>query len=345
MKDKINELNNLYIPVLEKIEQVRECLGSHSIDHALVFLNNHHIKIDNEVECIKYPIPTIICKLNGIQTKIGLDLATDKDYIGFIKFTLSKEELLSFNFDALRSFRIEIYGFYYFQELVGFEDLEQIKQNAINSKELVLYIKTRISSITQIENIIDEMAKQKETRPQKTFSMSSYTCDCEHDITVKTYYGQCPICRKDSLRKRKFETTCSICKEPCLQDQFGDGECNHCGWKFSADEEKFEKMMGISYPMLVPPSRAREQYKQGKPFKASFEDFINGLKFYSEMLFEFNGDVFEVFFKQDKVYFCTEKFQQIYADVEEFKNKANIDGVLLKDMWDKIEKPSFMYCG
>lgn len=148
----------------------------------------------------------------------------------------------------------------------------------------------------------------------------------------------------DPLEKTKI-VKCSICGNVAMKDEWGNGECNHCGWKFSTDEEKFEKMMGISYPMLVPPSRAREQYKQGKPFKASFEDFINGLKFYSEMLFEFNGDVFEVFFKQDKVYFCTEKFQQIYADVEEFEKKANIDGVLLKDMWDKIEKPSFMYCG
>ena len=28
--------------------------------------------------------------------------------------------------------------------------------------------------------------------------------------------------------------------------------------------------------MLVTPTTAREQYKQGKPFKATFEEFLNG---------------------------------------------------------------------
>jgi hypothetical protein len=50
--------------------------------------------------------------------------------------------------------------------------------------------------------------------------------------------------------------------------------------------------------MLVPVSRAREQYQQGRPFKATFEDFIAGLKFYIEMLFEYHGVTYEVFFQE-----------------------------------------------
>lgn len=37
--------------------------------------------------------------------------------------------------------------------------------------------------------------------------------------------------------------------------------------------------------------------------------------------------------------------QQEYKTREEFENNANIDGVLLEQLWDKVEKPSFMYCG
>ena len=105
--------------------------------------------------------------------------------------------------------------------------------------------------------------------------------------------------------------------------------------------------------MLVTPTTAREQYKQGKPFKATFEEFLNGLFFYSEMLFEYNNETYEVFLKAKKdsqsddydiIFYC-EKFQQEYKSREEFENKANINGILLKDMWDKIEKPSFMFCG
>ena len=78
MKNKINEFNNLYKPALERAEEIRKNLGRHCIDHALVFFNNHHTRSDGIPELIHYPIPTIICELSGIQTKIGFDIATDK---------------------------------------------------------------------------------------------------------------------------------------------------------------------------------------------------------------------------------------------------------------------------
>ena len=153
--------------------------------------------------------------------------------------------------------------------------------------------------------------------------------------------------------KEDIETKCSICGQIAAQDQYGNGECKNCGWKFSKDEELLEKKVGISYPMLVTPTTAREQYRQGEPFKATFEEFLNGLFFYSEMLFEYKNEKYEVFLWANKnsksnedsdIVFCSQKFQQEYKFREEFENKANINGVLLKDMWDKIEKPSFMYC-
>lgn len=153
---------------------------------------------------------------------------------------------------------------------------------------------------------------------------------------------------KDQLIK------CSICEHVAMQDQYGNGECKNCGWKFSKNEKELEKKVGVSYPMLVTPTTAREQYKQGKPFKATFNEFVNGLYFYSEMLFQYNNEVYEVFLKANKnfkrkeecnIVFCCKNFQQEYKSREEFENKANINGVLLKNMWDKIEKPSFMYCG
>ena len=40
---------------------------------------------------------------------------------------------------------------------------------------------------------------------------------------------------KDQLVK------CSICGHVAMQDQYGNGECKNCGWKFSKDEELLEK--------------------------------------------------------------------------------------------------------
>ena len=137
---------------------------------------------------------------------------------------------------------------------------------------------------------------------------------------------------------------CSICGKAALQDQYGNGECKNCGWEFSGEEDEFEKKYKISYPMLVPVSRAKEQYKKGLPFKATFEDFVNGLYFYSEMLFKYNSIMYEVFFKSDyTIVFCSQDMEQAYKTREDFVNKANINGKLLKDIWGQVEWSVFMF--
>ena len=75
---------------------------------------------------------------------------------------------------------------------------------------------------------------------------------------------------------------CEVCGGLNYADDYGNSaKCSHCGWQQCGSNETEEKWHGISYPMLVPLSRAKEQYKAGKPFKATFEDFkaqanING---------------------------------------------------------------------
>lgn len=150
---------------------------------------------------------------------------------------------------------------------------------------------------------------------------------------------------------------CSICGGVAQKDQFGNGECNNCGWEFSADEKEMEDFWGISYPMLISPTNARKQYKQGKPFKASFEEFINGLKFYSEVEFEYLGEKYGAFFyKSEKPYKTRdeldgdveffkdgdEKSVQKYKTVKEFKNNGHIDGQKLKDIWNDVTNAGFM---
>ena len=136
---------------------------------------------------------------------------------------------------------------------------------------------------------------------------------------------------------------CTVCGKIAFFDEFGNGTCPYCGWEMERDEERMGREQGISYPMLVPVWRAREQYKQGKPFKATFEDFINGLNFYAEMSFRHRGVLYGVMFTQGKICIGHNAVYQLYDTVEEFTEKANIDGRLLKDIWDEIEDPSYMF--
>ena len=156
-------------------------------------------------------------------------------------------------------------------------------------------------------------------------------------------------------------TQCSICGKVALKDQYGNGECSHCSWKFSKDEKEYERELGISYPMLVTPSTARKQYENGQPFKATFEEFVNGLKFYSEMTLNYQGKDFGVFFYRDRTkqinsileadgkveFFENKKSEslQYYNSVYDFINKANINGRLLKDIWNEVTFAGFMFCG
>ena len=100
--------------------------------------------------------------------------------------------------------------------------------------------------------------------------------------------------------------------------------------------------------MLVSLSRASKQYKQGLPFKADFDEFIRGLLFYSEMLFDYQGETYEAYLYRNKNVerykfgFCCAEFQQEFFSEKDFREKATINGNLLKDIWDEVQDPRYM---
>ena len=55
---------------------------------------------------------------------------------------------------------------------------------------------------------------------------------------------------------------------------------------------------------------------------------------------------YEVFLKGDEesdmIVFCCTDFQQVYFSEKDFREKANINGDLLKDIWDEVQDPRFM---
>ncbi len=140
---------------------------------------------------------------------------------------------------------------------------------------------------------------------------------------------------------------CEICGYPVIHNEYGFYQnCPKCGWRRGCDNTVLEQQWGIGYPMLVSLSHAREQYKQGLPFKADFDEFIQGLFFYSEMLFDYQGATCEVFLKGDEksdiIVFCCTEFQQEYFSEKDFREKANIHGKCLKDIWDEVQDPRYM---
>ena len=149
------------------------------------------------------------------------------------------------------------------------------------------------------------------------------------------------------MKEKNELVPCEICGYPVVHYEYGFyQDCPKCGWRRCDDNTELEQQWGISYPMLVSLSRAREQYKQGLPFKADFDEFIRGLLFYSEMLFDYRGTTYEVFMKGDEksdiIVFCCAEFLQEYFSEKDFREKANINGNLLKDIWDEVQDPRYM---
>ena len=137
---------------------------------------------------------------------------------------------------------------------------------------------------------------------------------------------------------------CEICGYPVINDESGVCMCcEKCGWQSCGDNIEYEEKYGISYPMVVPLSRAKMQYREGKPFKPTFEDFIHGLDFYSEMAFTYRRVKYGVCYRSDhSVLFYNARQVWSFPTKDAFYQFASIGGDLLKDIWDQVQEPRYM---
>ena len=140
------------------------------------------------------------------------------------------------------------------------------------------------------------------------------------------------------------EKVCDACKKNVMADQFGQGECEHCGW--------YQNDMGcefpdrVVFPNIVTLNKAKLLVKAGKPLLPDFEDFMGGLFFYGEMEFDFEGRTFEISLVSDDSENITIGDSptniQTYKDREDFMANAHINGMLLKDIWHKVENAKYL---
>lgn len=136
---------------------------------------------------------------------------------------------------------------------------------------------------------------------------------------------------------------CDVCGKIVAIDQFGFGECENCGW--IQDPNLIEMSDKVLYPNRISLNKARFLYKQGKKLEPDIDDFIAGLMMYSEMEFWYNNKNYGVCHANNQIEFFEDKNEsslQVYANTSEFREKANIDGKLLKDIWKEVVKADYM---
>ena len=146
--------------------------------------------------------------------------------------------------------------------------------------------------------------------------------------------------------KRDTQFICRLCEKSIMLTSFGTGSCSYCGWIGSGDNDADK----INYPNPISFNKAKELLKQGKPLWPNFDEFIECIKIYGHnelfykgnkygLLYSTNKDITSIEFYQWNV----EKNYQEYNSFEDFIAKANIEGKLLKEIWNEIEKPGFMW--
>lgn len=144
---------------------------------------------------------------------------------------------------------------------------------------------------------------------------------------------------KDNLKDKNIHKKCDVCGRDILIDKLGFGGCSNCGWQNSS-----AALGRPDYPYLdnfVSLNNAKQLYSEGKPIKPSFDEFI---RVYGEVQFKYKNNVYGII-RGDKIsMFCVgvNDSTKVYLSYEDFENRANIDGLLLKDIWYLVEAVDYL---
>ena len=103
-----------------------------------------------------------------------------------------------------------------------------------------------------------------------------------------------------------------------------------------------ENPNSVAMPNLMSLNKAKQLYREGKPFEPNLDEFMEALHSYSEMQFEYKGRYYAVelvSYGQEEVkislYNSQTKEVIYFDDDEDFINNAKVDNKLVKDIWDE----------
>ena len=125
-----------------------------------------------------------------------------------------------------------------------------------------------------------------------------------------------------------------------MTDEFKQGECPFCGWWNSHLNEENENC--VIFPNVISLNKAKILYSKGLPFSPSIEDFIDMLYFYGETTLIYKGESYSFFLTNDQIEMGSEKTLHYFKDKADFIQNAKIGNEYVRDIWDKVENPSYM---
>lgn len=147
---------------------------------------------------------------------------------------------------------------------------------------------------------------------------------------------------KDNLQDKNIHKKCDVCGQDILIDKLGFGGCLNCGWQNS--DAALERPDYPNLDNFVSLNNAKKLYREGKPIKPSFDEFMEFVRVYGEVQFRYKNNVYGII-RGDKIsMFCVgvNDSAKVYPSYEDFENRADIDGLLLKGIWDLVEAVDYL---
>ena len=146
----------------------------------------------------------------------------------------------------------------------------------------------------------------------------------------------CPV-EKINLKK------CDLCTSPVSVNMYGGGHCEKCGWNQIQNPQVEQGK--IHLPNFVSFDRARQLHRERKGLEPSFEEFLELLRIYGELEFDYKNTTFGVIRLDDRIemfYDNNSRTLTTYKSLADFKARATIKNSLLKDIWYKVKKVRYM---
>jgi len=144
-----------------------------------------------------------------------------------------------------------------------------------------------------------------------------------------------------SIYDNIFKKKCAVCGHTYMADIYEQGECKNCGWYngviYNENPDK------VIFSNMVSLNKAKSLYNNQKSLRPSLDDFVQAFEFYGEVGFDYHGIDFGLFRGDEgNIEFSCKNFTEYFADKADFCKNAKIGGELVRDIWDKIENPSYL---
>ena len=149
---------------------------------------------------------------------------------------------------------------------------------------------------------------------------------------------------KKELLEKNIQKKCVICEKVYMTSKLDLTPCPFCGWyNDSMCEENPDKVI---YRNLISFNKAKLLYINKKPLKPNLNDFLEAFDFYGETGFRYKNIDFGLYSHEKngiEMSWGPEPNGTIYfKNKEDFFENAKIGDEYIKDIWDKVEEPSYL---